>query len=226
MPQSPIRGPRSLAAGTPARQRRIVPSPVATLDRRQTLIDAARDLIAERGFEGLRTRDVAERVGLNHATLHHYFATKEALIEAVVLDLVTHLATYRTAQASGDLPAREALRAYLLAARAGVSSDPAPFIALGEFFLRAGRNPRLAAIMRGLETGWTGFFIALLERGQREGAFRRNFDPATVARILVTYLGGVRPPLRDGGAALKREHEQLEAWISAAHGSTARSRRR
>jgi AcrR family transcriptional regulator len=192
------------------------------VDRRQDLIDSARELIAERGFEGLRTREVADRVGINHATLHHYFATKEDLIEAVVRDLVTHLATYRAAQSSGDKPALAALRAYLAAAREGLSADPAPFMALGEFFLRAGRNPKLKAIMHQLEAGWTGFFLALLERGQREGAFRRDFDPPTVARILVTYLGGIRPPLRDDGAALAREHAQLEAWIVAAPRSTKR----
>ena len=194
-------------------------------DRHQSLVDAAREIIAERGFEGLRTREVAERVGINHATLHHYFATKEALIDAVVRDLVSHLLTYRTAQASDDLPALAALRAYFAAARQGVASDPAPFIVLGEFFLRAGRNPKLATIMRQLETGWTGFFVALLERGQQEGTFRRDLDPATVARILVTYLGGVRPPLRDDGAALAREHAQLEAWITGS-GPSVKSRRR
>ena len=44
---------------------------------------AARALIAERGFEGLRTRDIAERVGINVATLHYHVPTKEALIEIV-----------------------------------------------------------------------------------------------------------------------------------------------
>src|SRR5690348_228687 len=53
-------------------------------DRRQSLILAAYHAIAEKGFEGLRVRDVAAQVGINGATLHHYFATKEALIQAVM----------------------------------------------------------------------------------------------------------------------------------------------
>ena len=57
-----------------------------TEDRRRALVEAAYDQIAERGFEGLRTRDVAARVGVNIATLHYYFPTKEALISGV-LDL-------------------------------------------------------------------------------------------------------------------------------------------
>src|SRR5262252_9370771 len=176
-----------------------------TVDRRQSLIAAARTLIAERGFEGLRTRDVAQRVGLNHATLHHYFATKEALIEAVVRELVSELATYRTTLRAPELPAREAFRAYLVAARAQMRADPTPLIALGEFFRRAGRTPALAPIIRELNAGWNGFLTALLERGQREGDFRRDFDAATVARLLTTHLSGVRLPLLDKGATLGRE---------------------
>jgi len=200
--------------------------PQPPVDRRQSLIAAARALIAERGFEGLRTRDVAQRVGLNHATLHHYFATKEALIEAVVRELVSELATYRTTLRAAELPAREALGAYLVAARAQMRADPAPLIALGEFFSRAGRTPALMPIIRQLDTAWNGFLTSLLERGQREGDFRRDFDAATVARMLTTHLSGVRLPLLDKGAALTREHAQLEAWITGTPNSAAATRKR
>src|SRR5579871_1846303 len=52
--------------------------------QRRALARAAYDLIAEKGFEGLRTRDVAERAGVNVATLHYYFKSKEDLIRGVV----------------------------------------------------------------------------------------------------------------------------------------------
>src|SRR5262245_39197735 len=60
--------------------------------RRQSLILAAFHSIAEKGFEGLRVRDVAAQVGINPATLHHYFPTKEALILAVVEHATQQLA--------------------------------------------------------------------------------------------------------------------------------------
>src|SRR5258708_12531268 len=53
-------------------------------ERRRSLVLAAYDLIAEKGFEDLRTRDVAARAGVNIATLHYYFASKEDLIDGVV----------------------------------------------------------------------------------------------------------------------------------------------
>src|SRR5919108_1695094 len=54
------------------------------MERQEELVAAAYRLLAARGFEGLRTRDVAAAVGLNVATLHYYFPTKEALIRGVV----------------------------------------------------------------------------------------------------------------------------------------------
>src|SRR5271169_4919372 len=46
-------------------------------------LSAAFACLAADGFEGLRTRSVADRVGVNIATLHYYFPTKEALIGGV-----------------------------------------------------------------------------------------------------------------------------------------------
>ncbi len=65
--------------------------------RAEEVVQAAYSLIAEKGFEGLRTREVADRVGINSATLHYYFPTKEALIGAVVEYLMQELQTSRAA---------------------------------------------------------------------------------------------------------------------------------
>src|SRR5579862_5526382 len=60
------------------------PAPPSRPDRRQALVAAAFRRIATDGFEGLRTRDIAADVGVNIATLHYYFPTKEALIRGVI----------------------------------------------------------------------------------------------------------------------------------------------
>src|SRR5256885_9347658 len=54
------------------------------LDRKTALVQAAYRGIAAEGFEGLRTRDVADEAGLNLATLHYYFPTQEQLIRREV----------------------------------------------------------------------------------------------------------------------------------------------
>ena len=52
--------------------------------RKDALVAAAYKILATRGFEGLRTREVAAAVGVNIATLHYYFPHKEDLIRGVV----------------------------------------------------------------------------------------------------------------------------------------------
>ena len=49
---------------------------------------AAVELLAERGPREMTVRDVAERAGVNHALVHRHFGTKDALIRAVVAELI------------------------------------------------------------------------------------------------------------------------------------------
>src|SRR5437763_14371802 len=57
-------------------------------DRREALVLGACNATAQKGFEGVRLREVADSAGIDHSTLHHYFPTKQDLITAV-LDYAT-----------------------------------------------------------------------------------------------------------------------------------------
>ncbi len=49
-----------------------------------TILEAARDLLAEGGVKALSMRVVADRVGLSATALYHYFESKDALVGRVV----------------------------------------------------------------------------------------------------------------------------------------------
>ncbi|MGB8332164.1 MAG: TetR/AcrR family transcriptional regulator [Polyangiales bacterium] len=51
---------------------------------RSTILDAAEDEFANRGFDGTRMVAIAERAGVTHGLLHYYFESKERLYEQVV----------------------------------------------------------------------------------------------------------------------------------------------
>lgn len=53
-------------------------------ERRAEIIQAATEVIAERGYRGATLAAVAERVGLTQQGLMHYYPTKEALLVAVL----------------------------------------------------------------------------------------------------------------------------------------------
>jgi AcrR family transcriptional regulator len=50
---------------------------------RQELLDAAREVFADRGVDGATTREIAHRAGVDPAMIAHYFGSKGGLFEAV-----------------------------------------------------------------------------------------------------------------------------------------------
>jgi AcrR family transcriptional regulator len=80
------------------------------LSRREELLRVATKLFAARGYHGTRMDDIADVVGLNKATVYHYYASK-----ALILYDIYQQAAERTLAAVHDdpsRPAREALYQY------------------------------------------------------------------------------------------------------------------
>lgn len=128
------------------------------LSRRESLVLAAFQCISEKGLEGLRLRDVAVGAGIDHSTLHHYFATKQALVSAVV--------DYSTRQFWATMPAdgttTERLAYHLRALSALIVERPALFTVLAELDLRARRDPEVRAVLGQHEAGWRAALRAVL----------------------------------------------------------------
>jgi TetR/AcrR family transcriptional regulator len=60
-------------------------------DRRQDLIDAASKLFAERGFDSVSVREVADDAGVTPAMISYYFRDKQGLQRAVLESGLDHL---------------------------------------------------------------------------------------------------------------------------------------
>ncbi|MQY28881.1 TetR/AcrR family transcriptional regulator [Nocardia aurantia] len=71
------------ADGRPMRRR----DAVAT---RQSLLSAARTLMAERGVAGVSTREVAATAGVNQALVYRYFGSKDELFAEAARDSAMH----------------------------------------------------------------------------------------------------------------------------------------
>ncbi len=105
--------------------------------RRRSLVLAAYHLIAEGGFERLRTRDIAARAGVNIATLHYYFARKEDLIRSVVEYLLQQFMTVYLPGSPFEMRTPlEQIRGELAELQYLVQEQPEMFIVLNELVLR------------------------------------------------------------------------------------------
>lgn len=64
----------------PGAHRRAVPQQPRAAATYQKILDASSRILAERGIQGLNTNLVAERAGVNVATVYHYFSDKNAIL--------------------------------------------------------------------------------------------------------------------------------------------------
>jgi len=58
--------------------------PTKARDTRERIVDAALKVFAERGFDGAKTREIAERAGVNLGLIKYYFDTKQGLWKSAV----------------------------------------------------------------------------------------------------------------------------------------------
>src|ERR1700694_373792 len=178
-------------------------------NRREELVLAAYELIAEHGFEGLRTRDVAARGGGNIATLHYYFPTKESLIRGVVEHAMVR---FRSTLAPHGSPADQ-LRNHLRAVRKLLVDEPELTAVMGELALRSARDRSIAGIMTEMYDAWHATLRGLLRRAVREGGLRPELDSDGVAALIVATLTAVTLPTLSGTPRTDQALRQLERWL-------------
>jgi len=53
-------------------------------ERRLQILDVALKVFADNGFQGTSIKDIAEAAGISQGLMYHYFASKEALLEATI----------------------------------------------------------------------------------------------------------------------------------------------
>jgi TetR/AcrR family transcriptional regulator len=151
--------------------------------RKEEIVDVAMGLFAEHGYEGTSMNDVAERVGMRKASLFYHFASKDALYEAVLDRLISHVAMPLGAAYSS---------AGTFAERLDTAADAVTSV-LGERPFAARLLVREAMdwgpIMRGKILGNVVLVLeggaAFVKAGQEAGAFVEG-DPK---QIVLTALG-------------------------------------
>jgi len=187
--------------------------------RRQELVLAAYREIAEHGFEGLRTREVAAEVGVNIATLHYYFPTKESLIQAV---LEHAMGRFRTTLAPHGSPSDQ-LRNYLRAVRKLLLEEPELGAVMAELALRSVRDRSTGRIMNAMYDTWHVTVRGLLRRAVKEGTLKAQMDSDAVAALIVATLTSMTLPVMGDATRGDQALRQLERWLGLSRRSDASS---
>jgi TetR/AcrR family transcriptional regulator, regulator of cefoperazone and chloramphenicol sensitivity len=179
--------------------------------RRLRLLEAAFDLITEVGFEGLRTRAVASRTGVNIATLHYYFPTKQKLIEGLAQFLGAKFVTiHGPSPAPSGFAALDRLRQEFSDTRYYLIHEPKMLTAIAEFAMRAKRDEQVQRVFEQMQFHWRQGLEQMTLEGIAAGVFRSDIDAEAVTSIVLAIFSGLAAVGADGIDGVERT---IESWI-------------
>jgi AcrR family transcriptional regulator len=168
------------------------PAPGTADHRREQMLRAALECIAERGYADTRIADVAERTGISPALVIYYFKTKDQLLTEAIrysedswyTDGQRRLATLPTAAARV-----EEIVAMSCLPEADDSEAESSWALWLDLWAQAARNPEVASLRQKADERWRDLISSLVISGQEAGEFRA-VDPASFAILLSGLLDG------------------------------------
>lgn len=162
------------------------------------LLDAAAELVAERGIQRASLAGIGERAGVSRGLANHHFGTKDELVARLakraqdrIEAALVEAAQVRHGRRDDELSGLEVLQltadAYL-----ALFDDPTPYerallVMWGATF------PADAGVagMAGAERRSYEGLAAVVERGQRDGSIRADRDPVAAAVLVLGIIRGV-----------------------------------
>ena len=179
--------------------------------RRLVLLKAAFDVLAEVGFEGLRTRAVAQRARVNIATLHYYFPSKQKLIEGLADWIGARFVVLHGPRPEpSGVPALDRLRQEFSDGLFYLREHPEMILVMQELGLRAKRDPQVQKIVEQLNRYWRTGLAWMIRSGVAEGAFRSDLPVEDLLVFVMAALTGAADLQQE---QIERLRANVEEWI-------------
>lgn len=195
MKQSPVRAPFEPVEIVEAAPNRRALSKIRT---RQKVLQAARDLFIERGYEAATVRDIARKAGMSTGAVFANFQDKSDLFEVVTMEDLERVAEAMRAAADRRHATTVEALAQVFSAAYGYYFDSLPLVqaTVAQSWLRSAEaEQRHRAALKRLQ----GIVGDILREGVRRGEIRQDFDVRLVTDMLWdAYLANFRRAVYDG----------------------------
>lgn len=158
-------------------------------ERRRQVLEAALECFRREGFRGASMADICQAARMSPGHLYHYFAGKEAIIEAIAEDdLARRLAEVERAAAAPDV--LDALITFGVETRDHATSGGLGGALRAEIAAEASHNPRIAAILVRFHGRLEARLGEVLAAAQRQGQVDPALDPALLAVVVGLMADG------------------------------------
>jgi len=152
--------------------------------RRQQLVSATIELIADRGIEALTLAAIADRAGVSHRLVAYYYADLESLVQEAHESAVERYYWARL-QALDQIADPQQRLLQLIRSGLPGQQDRQLSQVLNELSANASRSWVHAQLMSQLFDREVSLYLSVLQEGQSAGAFQLSQPALTLARNLV-----------------------------------------
>lgn len=161
--------------------------------RRAQMLEAAAQLIAERGLARTRIADVAERVGISPALVVYYFQTKEALLIAALRESESgfYAAADDLLRSQSSVKKRISTLVELTFTEESQGEVSGQWGLWFDLWNEAFRHPEVAADRRQLDEQWRGLIARIVRAGIDAGEVSGDLDVETFAMTWAALLDGL-----------------------------------
>ncbi|WP_411720077.1 TetR/AcrR family transcriptional regulator [Mycetocola sp.] len=158
-------------------------------ERRNAILEAAWQLIAERGYHHVRVQDVARICGTSTGTIHYYFPGKDDVLREALrycVDQAFERQGVVLRQIDNGHKRMLALIEMQLPVGVQIRNEWSIWL---QFWTEAALNPSLRPIHNDFYSRWMDAVVSIVKRGQRQGIYR-DVDPVQFARLLSSATDG------------------------------------
>jgi AcrR family transcriptional regulator len=186
-------------------------------ETRSRILTASRQVIIERGYQAATFQAIAVAAGLSRPTLHYYFASREAIYEALVAESSGFIVEL-IAKAQRPSTLVEQFAALVAAIHEADYRDRSQIAFMVSARLESTRNPELRAYAG---NGLRDLLVILVEAAQARGELSEDTAIAPVVEMLHAMLLGIGfyAGFVDDAADMCLITKQLERMV--AHGLLA-----
>ena len=184
---------------------------------RERILEAACDLIAAEGIDEVRIARVAMRAGASTALVHHYFSTREELLEQALLHSFELAGDERFAVGEDEsVSATTKLAAAIEECLPQEGRLERDWVLWVELWLRAARDPGLRPVAADLYERYREWLAGVIEAGVASGEFRQPDDLGDLVDRAMALLDGtgLRALLRDPAMDLARARRLAAELLS------------
>ena len=157
------------------------------MDKKEQILEAAKELMSEKGFDGTTVRDISKKADVNVAMISYYFGSKEKLFAAMIEENATQMYSRLEYIANTSVQSDKKIEALVTLYVERILSNQS-FYSIINRELSMGHSEELREHIISVHTKNFNSFKKIIIEGQKQHIFKEDID---VDLTMATFFGTI-----------------------------------